>query len=116
MRVSVVICTWNRCELLRSTLESLRSLAIPSAQQWEVLVVNNNSPDATDEVIMAYQGLLPLHRLFESEVGLSKARNAAARTVTGELVLFTDDDVMIDPNWLTAYLEAIERWPDAGYF
>jgi glucosyl-dolichyl phosphate glucuronosyltransferase len=116
MQVSVVICTWNRCELLRSTLESFRSLVVPAEQEWELLVVNNNSPDATDEVVTAYQALLPLRRLFESEVGLSRARNTGARAATGELILFTDDDIRVDPNWMTAYLEAVKRWPNAGYF
>lgn len=116
MRVSVVVCTWNRCELLRSTLESLRSLVVPADQEWELLVVNNNSPDATDEVIRTYQGLLPLRRLFESEVGVSRARNVVVRAATGDLILFTDDDVRVDPHWMTAYLEAAKCWPDAGYF
>jgi glycosyltransferase involved in cell wall biosynthesis len=116
MGVSIVICTWNRCELLRSTLESLCSLVVPADQQWEVVVVNNNSTDATDEVITAFQELLPLRRLFESELGASRARNAGVRAAMGELILFTDDDVRVDPNWMTAYLEAVARWPDAMYF
>jgi glycosyltransferase involved in cell wall biosynthesis len=116
MRVSVVICTWNRCEHLRSTLESLRALVVPADQEWELLVVNNNSSDATDEVIAAFQGLLPLRRLFEGVVGLSRARNTGVRAATGELILFTDDDVRVDPSWMIAYLEAAKQWPDAGYF
>jgi glycosyltransferase involved in cell wall biosynthesis len=116
MRVSVVICTWDRCELLRRTLESLRSLVIPAGLEWELLVVNNNSPDATDEVIAAFQQWLPLRRVFERVVGLSRARNAGVRATTGELVLFTDDDVWVDRNWMTAYLAAAEQWPDARYF
>lgn len=116
MRISVVVCTWNRCELLRSTLESMRSLVVPANQEWELLVVNNNSSDATDEVITAFQGFLPLRRVFESELGLSRARNAGVRAATGELILFTDDDVLVDPNWMTAYIDALKLWPDAGYF
>ena len=116
MRVSVVICTWNRCDLLRRTLESLRSLVVPANQEWELLVVNNNSSDATDEVITAFQGFLPLRRVFESEVGLSRARNAGVRAATGELILFTDDDVLVGPNWMMAYLDALKLWPDARYF
>jgi glycosyltransferase involved in cell wall biosynthesis len=115
MRISVVICTWNRCALLRRTLESLRSLIVPAGREWELLVVNNRSTDATDEVIAAYQQFLPLRRLFEPELGLSRARNAAVRAANGDLVLFTDDDVRVDPSWMKAYVEAVHRWPDAGY-
>jgi glycosyltransferase involved in cell wall biosynthesis len=116
VRLSVVICTWNRCESLRSTLESLRSLVVPAGQEWELLVVDNNSSDATHEVIAEFRDTLPLRPLFVAELGLSRARNAAARAAAGDLILFTDDDVSVDPHWMTAFIEAADRWPDAGYF
>lgn len=116
MRVSLVICTWNRCELLRQTLASLRELEVHTGQEWELLVVNNACSDATDEVIADYRERLPLRRLFEPELGLSRARNAAVRAATGDIVLFTDDDVRVDPAWMRAYLEAADRWPAAGFF
>lgn len=116
VRVSVVICTWNRCELLRETLESLRGLAIPPDQRWELLVVDNGSTDATDAVLGEYRELLPLRALSVAELGLSRARNAAVRAATGDLVLFTDDDVRVDPQWMASYLAAARRWPEAGYF
>ena len=116
MRVSVVICTWNRCELLRDTLETVRSLIVPADQEWELLVVDNHSSDATEEVIASYREVLPLRHLFEPELGLSRARNTAVRAAAGDLILFTDDDVRIDPGWMKAYLEAARRWPGAGYF
>jgi glycosyltransferase involved in cell wall biosynthesis len=116
MLVSVVICTRNRRELLRATLESLRSLIVPAGQRWELLVVDNHSSDGTDDVIAAYRDLLPLRPLFEPKIGLSRARNTAVRAAAGDLLLFTDDDVRIDPGWMTAYLEAGREWPDAGYF
>lgn len=116
MQVSVVISTWERCESLRRTLESLRSLAVPASQRWELIVVNNGSRDRTDEVVADYQESLPLRRIVEPEIGLSKARNTAVRAAVGDLVLFTDDDVRIDPSWIGAYLAAAHRWPEAGYF
>jgi glycosyltransferase involved in cell wall biosynthesis len=116
MRVSVILCTWNRCELLRNTLDSLRSLTVPAGQPWELLVVDNDSSDATRDVIAAFRDHLPLHALFEPQPGLSRARNAAVRAAQGDLVLFTDDDVRVDPSWLSAYVEAAGEWPDAGYF
>lgn len=116
MRVSVIICTWNRCELLRRTLESFRSLIVPSALEWQLLVVNNHSTDATEEVIAAYRDHLPLQGLFEPEEGVSRARNTGARAASGDLVLFTDDDVRVDPGWMSAFVEAARQWPDAGFF
>ena len=47
MRITVAICTWNRCELLRQTLEQMTKLVIPPRVVWELLVVNNNCTDDT---------------------------------------------------------------------
>jgi hypothetical protein len=114
--VSVVICTWNRCESLRSTLESLTHVTIPAGQEWEVVVVNNNCSDGTDEVLKAFQTKLPLRTVFEPALGASRARNAGVAAASGDLLLFTDDDVELDAGWMTAYCAASDAWPDAWYF
>jgi glycosyltransferase involved in cell wall biosynthesis len=116
MRVTVAVCTWNRCLLLRQALESMTALRIPAGTEWELLVVNNRCTDATDEVIAAFTGTLPLRRVYEPEPGLSHARNAAVREATGTYILWTDDDTLVDPGWLAAYVEAYERWPRAVMF
>lgn len=116
MRVSVVICTWNRSDLLDRTLAGLRALTVPPGVTWELLVVNNNCSDATDAVTASYGDVLPLRCVHEPVLGLSRARNAAVRAATGEFLLFTDDDVQVDPGWMAAYCEAERRWPEAGYF
>ena len=51
MRLTVAICTWNRAALLDRTLAEFRKLALPPGLDWELVVVNNNSPDDTDRVI-----------------------------------------------------------------
>ena len=50
MDVTVAICTWNRSALLRETLDQFTRLRIPPGVSWELLIINNNSTDATDEV------------------------------------------------------------------
>src|SRR5436309_3023469 len=77
MHATVAICTWNRSQLLRQTLDQFLDLAIPAGMTWELLVVNNNSTDDTDVVLAEFESRLPLRRLFEREPGLSHARNAA---------------------------------------
>jgi GT2 family glycosyltransferase len=57
-----------------------------------------------------------VRRLFEPEQGLSNSRNCGIAAASGELVVFTDDDVFVEPGWLTAYVAAAERWPEAAYF
>ena len=116
MRLTVAICTWNRSELLRQTLEHMTRLRVPGAITWELLVVNNNCTDATDAVIAEFAAQLPLQRLFEPTPGQSSARNAAVRAATGDYLVWTDDDVLVDSEWLAAYAAAFARWPDAVIF
>jgi glucosyl-dolichyl phosphate glucuronosyltransferase len=111
--VSVAVCTWNRARLLDQTLEQMCSLRVPAGLQWELLIVNNNCTDETDAVIARYQSTLPMRRLFEGEPGHCNARNCATRAARGELILWTDDDVLVDENWLAAFVEAAARHPDA---
>lgn len=114
MHVTVAICTWNRAKLLDATLTQMRQLRIPAGVTWELLVVNNNCSDETDEVLARHVTALPLKRLFEARQGHCPARNCAIAATTGDILVWTDDDVMVDPEWLAEYVAAFERWPEAG--
>jgi glycosyltransferase involved in cell wall biosynthesis len=116
MKVTVAICTWNRAALLDKTLSAMRQLQIPAGAEWELLIVNNRCEDDTDDVIEKHASELPLRRLFEPELGQSRARNTALDAAAGDLILWTDDDVIVDPRWLAEYCAAAERWPTASYF
>ncbi len=116
MLVTVAICTWNRARLLDQTLTRMRALIVPKGVSWELLVVNNNCSDETDEVLDKHGSHLPLRRLFESKQGLSNARNCASAAACGEITLWTDDDVLVHPEWLAAYVGAAQDWPNAAFF
>jgi glycosyltransferase involved in cell wall biosynthesis len=116
MDVTVAICTWNRAPVLAGTLEVLSHLHIPGGLEWECIVVNNNCTDATDDVIAANAQRIPIRRVFEPVAGLARARNCAVREARGDLVLFLDDDIRVDTDWMAAYLDAAARWPRASYF
>jgi glycosyltransferase involved in cell wall biosynthesis len=116
MRVTVAVCTWNRSQLLQQSLEHMTHLIIPPALDWELLIVNNACSDGTDRVIAAFFPRLPLRRLFEPNPGLSHARNLAVREASGEYIVWTDDDALVDETWLAGYVEAFHRWPDAVFF
>ena len=115
-RLTVAICTWNRAELLRATLCNITRLEIPGSLEWELLVVNNNSNDATETVLEEFSDRLPLRRLWEPRPGVSYARNLAVLEAAGDYILWTDDDVHPDTNWVRAYLNAFQRWPEAALF
>ena len=111
--LTVAICTWNRAALLRQTLEQMTALTIPADVTWELLVVDNNSNDETAVVIGEFVNRLPIRALLESTPGLSNARNTAVAAARGEYILWTDDDVLVDRTWLSAYATAVARYHDA---
>src|ERR1700676_1787445 len=108
MRITVAICTWNRAKLLDQTLTQMRELRIPVGVEWELLVVNNNCTDDTDAVLGRHAAHLPLQRLFQPRQGKSYAANLAVERSRGALIVWTDDDVLVDPNWLAEYVKAAE--------
>jgi len=116
MLVTVAICTLNRAASLRRTLDSLAAMQQPDGIDWELLVVNNGCTDDTDLVIRSFADRLPLRREFEAQQGHSRALNRAVGTANGDYVVWTDDDVVVDPDWLAAYAEAFQRTPEAAVF
>jgi glucosyl-dolichyl phosphate glucuronosyltransferase len=114
--VTVAICTRNRSRALERTLRSLAAIAIPASLQWEVLVVDNCSEDDTMTIIANNSHVLPLRIVAETRVGLSHARNAAIANARGDYILWIDDDVLVDPEWLRAYHDAFRAWPGAAFF
>ena len=116
MFVSVAICTWNRSELLRNTLEKFTHLEPASGFDWELIVVDNNSTDETAQAIAEFADRLPLRALREPKPGKSNAANLAVREARGEYILWTDDDVLVAPDWVRRYVDAFRCYPDADVF
>jgi glucosyl-dolichyl phosphate glucuronosyltransferase len=116
MRIDVAICTWNRSSLLAQTLERLLDLNIPPGVEWELLVVDNNSTDATAEVLRGFQPRLPLRSVFEPRPGQANARNRALHETRATYLIWTDDDVLVDLEWIAAYSRAFQKHPDAAVF
>jgi glucosyl-dolichyl phosphate glucuronosyltransferase len=103
MDISVVLATYNRAASLRITLESFASLSIPPTLDWELLVVDNNSTDDTSAAVNRLIDRMGarVRYLFEGRQGRSAALNAGIAQAKGEIIAFTDDDIILDPNWLT---------------
>lgn len=116
MLVEIAICTWNRATMLEETLRSLENLIVPGGIQWQLIVVDNNSTDRTANVLNAARDRLPLTVAVEFEAGHSHARNRAISVSRGDLILWTDDDVRVDPNWLSAYCRAATEEPQISFW
>ena len=114
--VSVCICTHNRSQSLQQTLNSFTSQIDINSGRVELLVVDNNCTDSTPQVIEAFRKRLPIRKVTETRQGLAYARNRAVVEFQGDVLLFTDDDVRLEPSWLAAYLDAIRLFPDADFF
>jgi glucosyl-dolichyl phosphate glucuronosyltransferase len=106
--VTVVVATRNRAALLPHCLASL--LEQETTSRFEVVVVDNGSDDDTAEVIRAWaERDARIRGVLEPMVGLSRAKNAGIEDARGELVLFTDDDVILDSAWIEAYVSFFAR-------
>jgi glucosyl-dolichyl phosphate glucuronosyltransferase len=102
--LSVIIATRDRAALLASTLEALVSQRSPR-QAFEILVADNASVDHTPEMVkdVAARATVPVIYLREERPGKSEALNTALMRAQGDLLVFTDDDVVPSPSWLAVY-------------
>ncbi len=97
--VSVVVCTHDRAEKLLLCVDSLLRLHYP---RYEILLVDNApSTSATAETVQRHYGNVARVRYVrEDRAGLSLARNRGIEAAKGEIIAFTDDDVIVDRYWL----------------
>jgi glycosyltransferase involved in cell wall biosynthesis len=114
--ITMLICTRNRAGPLASVLESATRLHVPESVRWELVVVDNGSSDGTAEVVQGFENRLPVRLVREDIPGLSNARNRGVSAARGRYICWTDDDVVIDENWLAAYARAFEKYPEAAVF
>ena len=115
MNISVIIPSFNNCQRLEITLNAFTELKISSGLSWEIVLVNNNSTDATKESVLSFSGKLPIKYIEEPKQGISHSKNAGLKNASGDLVIFTDDDVKPCKNWLLAYWLEYQKNPK-GFF
>lgn len=115
IRLSIVIATYNRATLLLDALKSVIRQSAP-AQEWECVVVNNNSSDNTSECFAEFAGEHPEYNLRivdEPNQGLSYARNRGIRESVGEYIAIIDDDEHIAEDFVAAYIRLFDDVPEA---
>ncbi|MDT5269282.1 MAG: hypothetical protein QOH49_1468 [Acidobacteriota bacterium] len=106
---TVVIPTHNRSDALAETLPRLARQDFDGP--WEAVVVNNRCTDDTDEVVRRQNFPVPLTLVHESVPGPAAARNAGAAAARGRYLLFMDNDVLVEPDFLRRHLATLEGNP-----
>jgi glucosyl-dolichyl phosphate glucuronosyltransferase len=116
-RISVVICTHNRADiLLRVAIRSLLSQQVVADCPFEILVVDNVSTDDTQErvtEVAAATAYPAIRYVYEPSIGLSHARNRGIAEAQGEIIAFLDDDSEAGTGWFQSLYDAYQRYPDA---
>lgn len=99
--VSVVICTYNGASLLPETIRHMAKQCVRSEIEWEIIIIDNASTDATSEVVRAewqkHRRSVPFSIFHQPKQGLTYAREMGFKKSQYEFVLFCDDD-----NWLNS--------------
>jgi len=109
--ISIVICTYNRADLLRIALESLIRQKTEGEFDYEVVVVDDRSSDQTPEVVaeFAARSPVPVRYVRAEGEGVARARNRGVEEARGEWVAYTDDDQWNDQDWLYELVMAARK-------
>jgi len=117
LKISIVICTYNRGDILSITLPSLLSLVLPNNIHLEIIIVDNNSSDntkfVTDKFISKTHQLnndnLKASYVFEGNQGLSHARNKGYSESKGDYIAYIDDECILPEEWLNEAFKVIKN-------
>lgn len=107
--LTVIICTYNRGYILEECLHSLKQQTVP-LDSFNVIVIDNNSSDDTQELLTSLAVDWPTLRLvFEKEQGLSHARNRGMAEAATDWIAFLDSDAKAHPDWIETIFSVIEK-------
>ena len=112
--LSVIICTFNRAELLKQVLDSL-TLQTIAHDKFEVIIIDDGSTDNTREIADFFSGKLPIKYFYQKNAGLASAKNHGTYASQGKIVLFLDDDDVATPTLLEEHIKTHEKYPKDHY-
>lgn len=110
---SVIIPTFRRPGQLAACLNAMTGLDY-SRERFEVLVIDDGSPETLDAVVAPFLSSLPIRLIRQANRGPAAARNLGLQNACGELVAFTDDDCRPEPDWLLHLARVFEREPEVA--
>ena len=103
---SLIVCSRNRATSLKTCLEAIANLEYPS-ECWEFILVDNGSTDDTCQIFEEFRSTTTIRAQYvcESKKGLSRARNTGLNVANKDIVVFTDDDCYVEPDFLARYAD-----------
>jgi glycosyltransferase involved in cell wall biosynthesis len=107
MKITVVIPTRNRADLLKSTLSSLLNQTLPSSE-FEVIVVDNGSTDNTSQVAESFSSQIQVRCIHEPRPGLHRGRHAGWLASKTDYIVYADDDIEAFPTWLQTIVDVFD--------
>jgi glycosyltransferase involved in cell wall biosynthesis len=113
VKISLVICTYNRCRYLPEALQSVKLQQL-SPDLFELIIVDNNSTDETAAISKAFitdNPSLQVRYCFEANKGLSHARNRGIKEARSHIVNYVDDDAILSVQYLQEMLHFFETHP-----
>lgn len=109
-QVSAVICTRNRGDKIATAVRSVLASDHPS---FDLTIIDQSTDDVTRDAVAEISAEDPkLRYVHSTEPGLSRAYNNGVRRTSGEILVFTDDDCLVEPDWMSNIVKAFEVEPD----
>lgn len=112
--LTVIICTYNRAKYIGALLESIAANDLPKSD-YEILLVDNNCTDNTRAICEHFAAAhkdVRFRYVVETEQGLSAARNKGIKEAKGDLIVYVDDDALVDSHYLRDYVEWFAAHPE----
>ena len=112
--ITLIICTYNREKYIGPLLDSIAKNDYPT-KDYEIVLVDNNCTDNTRGVCEQFTAVHPevtLHYVVEPEQGLSAARNKGIQEAKGDIIIYVDDDALVDSDYIRIYAEHFATQPE----
>jgi glucosyl-dolichyl phosphate glucuronosyltransferase len=116
MTISVIFPTYNKANILEIILNSFLCLKYEKTNYEIIVVDNNNNTNNTEEIVKRFVNKLPVRYLYEKKQGKNNALNSIVKKSNGDILVFTDDDVLVNENWLDEIYSSTLRYTDCHVF
>lgn len=109
------MATWNGAGWIAQCLDSFCAMETPVGG-YKLVIIDNASTDGTVDIVRTYMDRLPITLLFQPKPGKNRALNLGLEHIEGDLLVFTDDDVIVTPDWLVQWRRAADQFPESDIY